>query len=1102
MIKTIWICIVLAVFSTVLWAQAERGVLLGTVTDPTGGVVPGALAKILNTGTNIETQVRSDSRGYYISGPLAPGPYSITLQAAGFKTWSRAVVLNVNQRANVDAALVVGDSAETVTVTGEAPLLDTQTSTLGNVRTESAIRSLPLNGRNLIQLVWLAPGVQPGNTSNLTGNSRGNQSASVNGSRGSSNTFLVDGIHNKENSVNGLILMLSPDAIEEFKVQTSAMDAQFGQSGGGIINVAIKRGTNQVRGSLFEFVRNSAFDAKNTFDRADRPIPPFKLNQFGATLGGPLVLPKLYNGHNRTFFFSDFQIWRQRKSATYFTSVPSESMRGGDFSQFPAQIFDPQTIRPDPQDPARVRLIRDPFADNKIPLNRTNPVSRRLIGLYPAPQTNSALNNIVTNPPVPFDTDQFDVRIDHQIRAGDSLFTRYSFQDTRRTIPSFFPPPAVGAGPGFVPIAGDRAQQAVVGWTHLFSPSKINDVRIGFSRLAQNSRPHTEGTNMAAQYGIPGVNVSPALNAMTTINISQFAGLGEGGNVPLVKINNNYQVTDTMTLIHGIHSFRFGVEVIRRQLNTFDSSTPLGAFTFNGQFTNRGIGVPTGGTGIAMADFLLGAPGTMAYTVINGLTGDRSTVFSTFVQDDIRLTSRLTVNLGLRYDLFTPIVEVADRMANFVPALGDLFPAGSPEVKGSRATVRTNYRNFGPRVGFALQLNRKTVLRAGYGLFYSTEEIGGNPRLALNAPFSTEIQFNADFANFSGARKISDGLPPERPLRVPTKGAGIRNLIRYRPYENPNPNSQQWNIGLQRELPAGIVANLSYVGSKGTNLINFFDLNQARPGPGQVDLRRPFPAFGGFANNTTNFGNSIYHSMQLSFEKRLSRSLAFLGSYTWAHSIDNGSQPTTNNGVQNVLNFRAERGNSDYDMRHRFVTSWTYELPIGKGKPVLSGARGVTQTLLGGWELNGVQYVNSGFPFTPVLAGPLSTLNGPGVQRPDRVGTGRLSGSERTPSRWFDASAFRVPAAFTFGNSGRNILTGPRQVNFDMSLFKNFPFSGEKARYVQFRSELFNVFNTPQYNNPNPNIGDPVVARITSTGATNSFYGSNRQFQFAIKLYF
>jgi hypothetical protein len=1084
-----------------LRGQVEQAVVLGTVTDPSGGRIPNAKVTVRNVERNTETRAATDTRGYYIAGPLAPGRYRIEIQAAGFKTWTREVTLDVNQRAEVDASLAVGPVNESVEVIGEKPLLDTQTATMGNIRTGAAIRDLPLNGRNFIQLVWLAPGVEPGSTFNLSNGARGNQSASVNGGRGSSNSFLIDGIYNKENSVNGNIYLPSPDAIEEFKVQTSLMDAQFGQAGGGVINVAIKSGTNQFHGDLFEFVRNSVFDAKNTFDSPARPIPPFKLNQFGGTLGGPVALPKLYNGRDRTFFFMDYQGTEQRKSATFVTTVPTAALRAGNFSSYPSQIFDPLTIHADPADPSGTRMIRDPFSGNVIPANRINAVSAGLAALYPQPMLSGITNNYTANPAVPFIVHQFDIRLDHRISDADGFFGRYSFQDDQRVSPSYFPPPAVGAGPGFPTTAGDRAQQAALDWTHTFAPNLVHEARAGFSRLASVSRPFTQGQNLAAKLGIPGVNVSPVLSAMTTIFISQFAGLGEGSFIPLVKINNNYQFSDMVSWTKGIHTLRFGTDLVRRQINTFDSPNPLGQFNFVGQFTNRGVGVPTAGTGSAMADFLLGAPATVTYTIINGLSGDRRWEWGSYVQDDVRLTKRLTLNLGLRYDLYTPNVEVADRLANFVPSLNDMFVAGSPQLHGSRAGVVTDRNNFAPRFGFAYQATGRTVVRGGFGVFYASEDVGGDPRLAANPPFIGNPQFNADFTKFNAARKISDGLPPDRPLRVPSKGPGLHNPIRYRPFDNRIPYTEQWNFNVQRELPGNMVATAGYVGSKGNKLALFFNLNQARPGPGQVDTRRPFPDFGDYANDIADEGGSIYHSLQLSLEKRLSRGLSFLASYTWSHSIDNASQPTGNDGVQDSLNLRAERGNSDFDMRQHFVASWNYELPVGNGKRLLARAGRLGQTALGGWQLNGIATVNGGLPFTPVMAGNLNTLNGSGLQRPDRIGSGLLA-TGRNPSRWFDAAAFRTPAPFTFGNSGRNILSGPAQVNFDLSLFKNFPFSRDNRRYVQFRGEVFNAFNTPQFNNPNATIGDPGVGRITSAGFSNTFVGANRQIQLALKLYF
>lgn len=1070
-----------------LFAQAEFGAIVGTVIDMSEAAIASAPVVITNEDTGAVTNVITSPDGGYVSPPLRPGRYSVSVELPGFRRVSKTIRLDVNQRARVNFTMELGSVTESVTIAAERPLLETQSAALGNVRTTKAINDLPLNGRNFVQLFHIATGVIPAGGGPTLGPSASNQSGvmggSVNGGRPSNNDFRFDGIQSQDTDQNVLIFIPNPDSIQEFKVQTSAMDASFGRNGGATVNLVMKSGTNELHGTLFEFFRNSALDAKNFFDSPEGKTPPFRLNQFGGTLGGPIA-------RNRTFFFGAFQGTRIRQAQTFLNSVPTEAFKQGDLSNLPLQIFDPATTRPAA---TGTGLVRDPFPGNIIPAARFNSAGKNLADLYPTQNLPGIVNNFLYNPSREADTNQFDTRVDHRFGDYDNFFVRYSLSRLNAFNPSFMPAPALGAGPSFPGFNTTQGQQLVLSHLHTFSPNKVYEFRGGFSRLHLTNDGETSGTMLADRVGIPGINNEPKTTGLGSISVSGFRSLGEAGFTPLLKVNNNYQYTNNFIYLRGRHSIRLGYELLRRQLNQFSPAAPQGTFSFNGQFTQN----PTraAGTGSGLADLLLGLQNSSRVD-IEAVYGQRRWEHFWYINDDIRLTSRLTMNIGLRYEIVTPLTEVADRMGSLVPHLGNVFRVNTPELPG-RTVTDPDYTNLAPRIGIAYSPFRRTVFRTGYGIFYSFPGIASGRLPSKSPPVAGNFAINNDtFAtNLGNVIPVSSGFPLNRPsLFDPTD-----SNFKFSPRTDRDTYIHQWNFNVQQEVGFETVVTIAYAGSRGIHLNVFPNINQPVPGPGPIAPRRPFPNLAN-ADGVHKAADSYYHSLQATMEKRLSQGLSFLTAYTYSKSVDTASQDT-GGGPQNAYDLRADRGNSDFDVRQRLVLSWTYELPFGRGRRFLADLRGIGQHVLGGWQINGIQTFMSGLRFTASSA--QNTLGaGVGGQRADRVGNGNLPKSQRTIQQWFDISAFRTPAQFTFGNAGRGILEGPGTKQIDFSAFKQFALPGSEDRRFEFRAEFFNLFNTPQFNLPNASIGSPAAGRIDSAGEKTFFQRTSRQIQLALKFYF
>ncbi len=1066
--------IVAALFGALtLWAQIEQGSLVGIVLDPQKVPVAGAAVTFRSLTTNVQREELTKSSGEYNSLPLPPGRYAVTVKQTGFREQTVEVTLGVGQRMQIDFALELGSVNEQVSVSSSATVLETASSEIGQVRPAREIMDLPLNTRNFTQLVQLAPGVLTGvgGASGSLGytSGRGTNGAVINGAPVEDVTYIIDGINSVDTDAGVLIFFPPVDSIQEFKVQTSSAPAAFG-GGQGIINVIYKSGSNQLHGTAYEFLRNSAMDAKNFFDSPLNPIPPFKLNQFGVNAGGPVVLPRIFNGKDRLFFFADYEGKRVRQAQTYLSSVPTGAFRSGNFSSLL-----PKTVLTDPRSNPKT-----PLPGNLIPANAIDPVAAKMVALYPDANLPGEINNFLYNPVQTNRVDQFNIRTDYRTDRS-TIFARFSYEDADTFNPGNLPEPAIGAGPGRPGQVVVPSKQAVLGYGRSLGPSKYYDLRVGYSRMFQGI--YDSGTkygSIAEQLGILNANSGGAAPGLSTTNITGMTGLGDGAG-SLQKVNNNWEIDQAFSWVRNRHELKFGFDYMSRRFAFYSPGSPSGSFTFSGVYS-----------GFGLADFLFGRPINSRFDSTKFFNLQRF-YFSWFVQDNWRVNSRLSINVGLRNDSITAWKERHNRLAAFVPeGGGNLVPVGTAPFTGDSVQAGRPWQ-LGPRLGLAYTITPKTVLRAGGGIFYSFKTVTSGNSLAKNAPFSGTLLTTNDAANFAAAKPISAGFPADRPQLWPITGTGFY----YWPQDAKTSTMYEWNINLQRELVSNLVLSVAYVGGKGTYVdVVGLNINQAVPGPGAVVTRRPYPNLSDAAG-VVPWGNSVYNSLQTTFERRMG-AVRFSGAWTWAHSIDDTSGESSNSPIQNSLNLAAQRGSSTFDVRHKLAISSTVELPFGKGRHWLGGSARPVQLLAGGWQLNAIGTFLTGLPFTPTMQ--TNNLNtGTGSQFPNRIASGELPSGTRTIDRWFDASAFVAPAQYVFGNAGRNILYGPGTKQVDLSLFKNFVFA--ESRRLEFRAEAFNVANTPQFNNPNASIGFAGVAKITTAGSPTVYQRTSRQVQLALKFY-
>ncbi len=1148
-IKGILLCLALALVPAYAQTLGEIG---GEVRDPAGAAVANASVTVTNTATNAVRKTTSNDAGLYSFPALQPGVYSIRVEASGFKAYSQSgIELQVQQNARIDVSLTIGQVTEVLEVTAQGALLSTENATVGTVVEQKRIVELPINGRNYLSLAGLAPNVSAGFPSagqadGRQGGDRANQNISVAGMRNQFNRFTLDGVENTDPNFNTYVIFPSVEALQEFKVQSGVYPAEFGR-GATQINVSTKGGGNQYHGSLFEFVRNDKMDAKSyAFTSARPPKDPFKWNQYGFTLGGPVSIPKLFDGKNRLFFMSNYEWFRQRRNVQAVYSLPSAQMRTGDFNQVADGIYDPATRAPFTENGVTYTKAQQ-FAGNKIPANRLDPVSQKLLAFYPTPNlpVTSLSNNHQIALGRPINKDQFIQRFDFVESAKSNWFGRYSRSEENQLN-------------GNLQQNGDKIVTLASQWmfsnTRVITNALVNEFRFGLSKFYNTTGPELAfGTDVVGALGIPGLASGPPVqwgipNVAFSGNYSDFGNSSEG---PYENNNRALQFINNVSWTHGKHSFKFGGEVRNDQYNQVGNQFARGQFTFlrtasnNFRLTSANAVQTYGGD--AFADYLLGQlyQSEAAVSIAKGQF--RSTGFAFYVDDTWRIGSKVTLSLGLRYEntppwtdqtgtLFDAIVPIDTHPTDYRSAIvtdmsqhpyflrqgdsrsncyeginlrwvaGPEFPNVPIQTRcdgslGNRIVRRDN-NDWAPRVGLSFQLSPKTVIRTGIGMFYSQDT--GNPRFDMSRNLAGRLRDNANATN--PQLKWTNALA--------SIAGGVANVNRPYTFANPadrrTPYSLQYLLNVQRELSGSLVVEAGYLGSVSHRLETLRAVNESLPAPRStglsLNIRSPFPEFGRI-QLVDNGGNGSYHSLGAKLTKRYSAGLTALVSYTFGKSIDYGSA-IRNQGndtlfPQNSYCRVCERGRSSFDVNHRFVTSLLYDLPIGKGR-AMNISNGIANAVVGGWQLGSIVTLQTGFPITITQSGDPSNTGG-GFDRPTATGASPYLDNP-DPQRWYNPAAFRFNADGAFGNVGRGTVSLPGIFNWDFSALKNFNMPYSEKHKVQFRFEAFNFPNHANWGNPDSNVNsgglNPATGIGTNFGRITSTRTNMRTLQLGLRYTF
>ncbi len=1026
-------------------AQTVGSSIAGEVTDAAKKPLARASVVLVQEETGKRRAFTTDAHGEFLATLLTPGTYRLEVEAAGFSKQVRTLAVSVDQEIRIEIPLLSGKTTERIDVRAVQSQLRGD-ATVGGLIDNLQVQGLPLDGRNFYELSLLLPGVVPA-AEGSAGSVRGDFAININGSREDSNNFLLDGVFNGDPKLNGAGVTPPVDAIREFEVLTSTYDASFGRNSGGQINVVLRSGGNRVHGTAYEFFRNSVLDGTNYFAPANQPTPQDQRNQFGGSLGGPVV-------RNRTFFFLDYEGRRVANGLTQVTNVPTAAERSGDFSHSLIPAIDPTTGQPIP--------------GGMLPSFFQNPIGAKIAALYPLPNRSVPNQNFVSSPAERDRNDHFDLRLDHSLAPSSQLSFRYSFADR-----GLFEP---FTGPGFplVPGYGDnvpsRSQNAMISLTHVFTPTLLNELRLGFDRVSLGVTQQDIATNVNAAVGLPTVSTNPRDFGLTAISVTGFSPLGDEANNPQHGTSNVYQVLDNLTYIHGRHLAKFGFDVRILQQNAFRDVESRGFIDFSGLL----LGNP-------LEELLLGLPTDSGVARLNNAEHLRSHSYNFYANDNWRIRPNLTLNLGLRYEYNTPGVDAQNRANLYDPATHSLVPVGTGDMP--RGGYNGDRNNFGPRLGIAWMPGKQatggTVLRAGYGVYYDQSSLAPGEGLYFSPPY---FNFNEYFPlSATAPLLLSNVFPSNFPYPTPVSALAFQRNLR-------TPYTQQWNANIQRMLGRGRMLEVGYVGSKGTDLIGARDINQAFPSTNPQNLR-PLPQFNDI-NLLESNRNSIYHSLQARLEQRMQFGLTLLASYTWAKSIDNDSSFFSSFGdpnyPQNDYNLRLERGLSNFDVRQRLALSYAYELRCGKGR------------LWGGWKTFGVLQFQTGQPFTVGLLPDfdnsntgISSLGFGANDRPNVIGN--PNAGSHSPQQWFNTAAFVIPPSGNFGNAGRNIVQGPGLATVNVSLVKDTIL--REGLTLQFRAETFNLFNRANFGLPDNFIGSPTFGQILSAG-------SPRRLQLGLKFLF
>jgi len=1076
-------------------AQAVSGTIVGTVTDSSGAVVSGAKVTLVSEETGLSRTLTTDSHGEFQAPSMPTGSYTVTAEAQGFKLASVSnLQLSVDQRVKVDLKLEIGAMTETVSIEASRPLVQTSSSDLATTVNTKQIETLPLNGRNFVQLTRTVPGVARGIPgANIDGAGslawRASASFSANGQRPRDNNYMLDGIDNNEDWLQTVVLFPSVDALDEFKMQTSTYSAEFGHSLGGVVNLQIKSGMNTNHGSAFEFLRNDRFDANNFFNnRAGRDKPPFHQHMFGGTDGGAIVKDK-------TFFFFDYQGLRVSQGQTYLSTVPSAKMRAGDFSEINRVIYNPVT--------------HTPFSGNVVPQSMWDPVAKNILTqLIPEPNTGGVvsstgqiINNYLINPTLDRQDNQIDAKVDHTLSQNNRFFVRYSFEKTHRVLPATLPHGdagfTFGAGEGNI-----KAQGLAFNDTHTFTSNFLNEFRLGWSSIKFFMTPVDYLQNPAQNVGLANINLNDATSAMSQLmfNNGGMRNLGSNGNQPLITNQNDIQIFDNLTRVAGRQTMRMGGSFTHRSREILNADTIVGRFDFNQNQTSICAGVTgcsvIGNSGFDFASFLLGYAGRASRALFDANTyTEIRPEGAAYFQDDIRVTSRLTVNAGLRWDLFVPWVEVDNRQSNFDPSTGKFVVASDDAVingvKVGRYLQTYSWHDFGPRLGFAYDLtgNGRTIVRGGYGLFWNFTPGGTSSSKAQNQPF---LQAQTFTTSFGTNILLANSLPPPpgvHPELAPTGSTRSAFDINFR-----DAHAHNFNVNVQRQFGANYMVEAAYSGSRTVDGALKTDLNQAPPIVGVTDqnVNRPFikidPGLS-TVGTLSSTGYVEYNGLLIKFQRRSANHFSFLNSYTFGRAIDLNSDNDGTVTLTNIFDPEYNRGPADYDVTHTFSSNWIYEIPWGVGHPY------------GGWQLGGILYLRSGLPIT-ITQSATQASTGITNNRPNTICDPVLDNP--TIAQWFNTSCFQATTdnTGTFGNTGRNTVRGPGDVNVDLSLIKNTSIGGIQT---EARIEAFNIFNHPQFANPNGQLGNSAFGTISAMLASPSCATcgtTERQIQLAFKMKF
>ena len=1090
-------------FAVTGFAQSGRGTILGTASDPTGAVVPQVTVTVTNTETNVRSVVSTDELGNYRAPYLIPGPYSVSFEKEGFKTYLRdGIVLVLDATLRVDAQLAVGAVGQSVEVTAGASLLETETSTGGTVVPNVVVVNVPVWQRWVNTFAYLSPSVRPATWQGSLGG------LSVNGQRDKMTSFNFDGTSAQSPHNNTETIAPSIDAVAEFKITTEIPPAEAAHSAGGAINVFIKNGTNEFHGSIFEFNRTKALRALNFYDRGQPPN--WNFNQFGGTAGGPIYFPKIYNGKNRSFFFAGYQGTRHPYANPQVLSLPDPKWTSGDFSGY-RQIYDPQSTT---YDAATNRWSRVPFAGNQIPANRQDPVARKIAPYYPGPNRPPTMNpwgpasNFLWNPVNSYDLDAVDWRLDHSFSDSSKLFLRESWNYQRGRTWLLFNEPAADDRQRFAPT--HRASWTL-GHNQTLSSSKFNEVRLGYMRRRWQSQHPSQGKNWAGQIGIPDKGLPNFGWAFPRFSIDNVEALGPAtGSVNIDQVEEDYQLTENFTFVRGSHTFKAGYYLEWVKLSNFGltaaGSAPSGVFNFNGGQTAFPRDTASG---IPFADFLVGTPSSSSFGMMQNPWRVRYWDHQFYIQDDWKVNRRLTLNFGLRYNLDLARTAVGNHQSNFDPnAMDYIIPAPyattprlgtvvHAEVDGvPKRLAKTQKRNFNPRFGFAWQATSKTVLRGGIGFYNAQFHPYG-----LNQLFD-EYNTSYNFAAKPGGDptywyRLSEGpLPFTYSINqhgyTPYAGSITGRNVSWWDQSMKLPYTINWTFSIQRALLSNMMLEVSYVGSSGVNLISNVNINQIPVEMTNETVyqdRQPYKPYIQFGNITywVNIAHSTYHGGTWKLEKRFSHGLNFVTHFTFSKAIDNASGDGIS--ARTSYNLALERAVSDFDTKRRYVISGGYQLPFGPGKFFGRSSRGLVARLIEGYEVHTMGIFQSGPWITPTLGFQgVRTAHG-GTGRPDLVpgvpvrlpdwnpGVDRFDFANQP--RYYNSAAFKAPANFTLGTAGRNILPTPPLRYVDFAIQKNLTLR-ERLK-LQLRVELENAFNVAIFQAPNASAGSSTFGQITRT---------------------